>query len=78
MNVAIDHSHPDDHPPDHREQDRALADRALDGLRRHQTMYGGSCCITCDYPVVMDWPCPDALDWWAVLTAIGATYGVTQ
>ncbi len=63
--------------------DRALADRALDGLRRHQPLYmyrdldpaGFPYCVTCDADD--NWPCPDALDRWADLIAIGMTYGVT-
>ncbi len=54
---------------------RALADQALDGLRRHSLLPDerGSCaaCLTA-------WvDCPDSLAWWSVLTGIGTTYGVT-
>ncbi len=73
-------------PPSILTRDRALADRALEGLRRHQERggIGGradcmKCCgcytdRTCSgHP----WPCPDALDWWSVLTGIGTTHGET-
>ncbi len=64
------------------DRDRTLADRALDGLRRHRPvlMYrdfdleGFPYCAVCDADD--NWPCPDALDRWADLTAIGTTYGV--
>jgi pimeloyl-ACP methyl ester carboxylesterase len=58
---------------------RALADRALARVRRHvlidQRKYGNSLpvCVVCIRPL---WPCADALDAWADLTDIGATYGV--
>ncbi len=53
----------------------ALADRALDGLRRHRQCgiaRNGLWTSTC----ISEHPCPDALDRWADLTAIGTTYGV--
>jgi hypothetical protein len=70
---------------------RALADLALDGLRRHQPRrvqtgskthggppeYGEVCVRCCDSYGPESWPCADALAWWSVLTDVGATYGVT-
>ncbi len=59
---------------------RALAHRALDGLRRHQPER--TTCLRCHTHnpsgTWVPWPCPDALTWWFVLTAIGTTYGVTE
>ncbi len=58
-------------------RDRALADRALDGLRRHVGVLYGDGSRSCRACYTNAWPCPDALDRWADLTSIGTTYGVT-
>jgi hypothetical protein len=52
---------------------RCMADRALDRLRRHQRGDGYPTCRHCGYVS----HCPDALDAWSDLTALGGTYGVT-
>ncbi len=56
-------------------RDRTLADRALDGLRRHTP--AGHQCIRRGGARVWANACDDADDRWADLTAIGMTYGVT-
>ncbi len=55
---------------DHKAKDRALADRALARLRRHTDRHSlGTCGCGKSRS-----ECPDALDAWADLTDIGATY----
>ncbi len=56
---------------------RALADRVRHGLRRHDRMRHTGEDVLCRHCEFDDWPCPDALAWWSVLTGIGTTYGVT-
>ncbi len=53
---------------------RALADRTLDRLRRHQPGPMPAHAVWCGPG---PHPCPDALDAWADLTAIGSAYSQT-
>ncbi len=59
-------------------QETAVA-LAVEGLRRHQRTWVGRCatCHLLAHEARVDWPCPDALAWWSVLTGIGEPYGVT-
>jgi hypothetical protein len=58
-------------------RDRTLADRALTRFRRHWSFGGGCNHCAVEPSRWVTWPCLDALDAWADLTALGTTYGVT-
>jgi hypothetical protein len=59
------------------DQQETAVGLAVEGLRWHQDDEGDcSYCFDYESDVWRDWPCPDALAWRAVLTGIGATYGV--